>query len=216
MADQIFCIEKYEKGRVTFVKCNGYRLFNKDRDVYRKMASAELKANPAEILDVIKTCEYYDKAVNKYPFHNREKFIELKGYYLTDTETVKDMGRGLPKKMLAHILVYLNNIGYEYLILHAAMKSADAKAGRGLAKVYAGQFGMDLLGECQLAWLAELGPLGPGEEYPTYYVGKIKDILGRISSAQEIRDIVNLQSIPECLDYTEVPASTLQKCHRKK
>lgn len=234
--DYIYCLETEPKGnKAMTLKCSGYRMDPNPNppNKYRFVAMAEL-GDPQGILNSIDTCENYDTLKRKYPFHKPEKFIDLLGYFAIDP--YQKLARGLPRKMMLYILDFLREKGYEFLILNAATTRAEALAATGLAKVYVGQFGMDLLGGCiddnLLSIQAALG-MGnkefteyiteSGQELPIYYVGLIDEIRHKIrndikDTIAKSEDIVDLQSTKECIDFRgeNISAEDLKRCYHQR
>jgi hypothetical protein len=202
--NKIIC-KNTKKGLITVeLKCRGYRS-------NKKLAILHI-GNKTNVLDGSKYCSNYNTIKDKYPFNKPELFVQLEGYYATigkDNNPLPE-SRGLPKVILAHVLIYLSKQGYEYIILQAAMTTEDAIEGKGLAKVYSRDFGMDLLVRCIPYTLIETFGLKEAIEYATtlkqyyvYYVGKIDSILKNIISSISTSDKINFSVTDKCWDNSD-------------
>lgn len=198
----IFCKETKPGNITVHLKCKGYRNIST-----KKLATVEVSTKN-NILEEAKYCENYNKIKEKYPFDKPSLFVQLDGYYARKDTNGNPLveSKQLPKIMLAHILKYLLEQKYEYLILHAAMPVDDALKVQGLAKVYARDLKMDLLAKCIPTIFIDIyGNINDASKYASltgqyqvYYVGKIINIFNEIKLSILTTDKINFSVSEEC------------------
>lgn len=120
MSDEIKCQINRNNELVVYAKCSGYR---QDEGEYKRMAITEVKYPDADLIASALYCTTENKNIadiDLIDLYNRNKIIELSGYYSLEPYLSQKKSKGLPPKILKSILPTLIESGYEVIILHAA------------------------------------------------------------------------------------------------